>query len=78
MGKTFEMNTLEEMCDNNIPKEYDRCLRCGRKLKTFENRARGFGKVCWEKSKKNAKNSKKLFTFGQICIIINMVFSIKC
>lgn len=31
-------------------KEHEYCLRCGRKLKSLENRQRGMGKVCWEKS----------------------------
>ena len=31
-------------------KEHEYCLRCGRKLKSVENRQRGMGKVCWEKS----------------------------
>ena len=30
--------------------EYTFCRRCGRRLKTPENRARGMGRVCWEKS----------------------------
>ena len=66
MGMTFVVDSLEQMCDvmcdNNIPKEYSRCLRCGRKLKNPEYRARGYGKVCYEKVK-NSKKSKKLFTF---------------
>ena len=33
------------------PKEYDRCLRCGRKLKSKENRLRGYGKICYKKQK---------------------------
>jgi len=42
-------------------KEYDKCLRCGRKLKTPENRLRGYGKICYQKQiTKN--NVKKLFT----------------
>lgn len=49
-------------------KQYDRCLRCGRKLKTTENRLRGYGKICWEKI--IIKNSKKLFTFAIICVIL--------
>ena len=67
MGMTFEVDNLEDMCamvcDNIIPqhKEYDRCLRCGRKLKKSEYRLRGYGKICWEKI--IVKNSKKLFTF---------------
>lgn len=31
-------------------REHEYCLRCGRKLKSAENRQRGMGKVCWEKS----------------------------
>lgn len=42
------------------PKEYDYCLRCGRKLKSAENRARGMGKICWERSKAEL-NPKPLF-----------------
>lgn len=63
MGKEFVVNTLEEMCDlmcNNIlPKEHKYCLRCGRKLKTPENRLRGYGKICWLKIQKNKR--RKLF-----------------
>ena len=63
MGKTFEINTLEEMCDlmcgNILPKEYKYCLRCGRKLKNQEARQRGYGSICYEKQKLN--NHKKLF-----------------
>ena len=32
-------------------KEICLCRRCGRKLKTDEARERGYGKVCWEKSR---------------------------
>ena len=32
-------------------KEYDKCLRCGRKLKTSETRKRGYGDTCWKKIK---------------------------
>ena len=37
-------------------KEYDYCLRCGRKLKSPENRIRGYGNICFGKmlSKKKA------------------------
>lgn len=37
-------------------KEYNYCLRCGRRLISPENRARGMGKVCWEKSRHEPKN----------------------
>ncbi len=30
-------------------KEYDRCLRCGRKLKNPEARLKGFGLICEKK-----------------------------
>lgn len=33
-------------------KEYDRCLRCGRKLKDPRTRRLGYGKVCFDKHKK--------------------------
>lgn len=41
---------------------YKVCKRCGRKLKDIECRQRGYGKICWEKIKKQ-KHLKKLFTF---------------
>lgn len=44
---------------NVIPKSYTHCLRCGRRLKKPEYKARGYGKVCWEKMQK--KSNKKLF-----------------
>ncbi len=40
-------------------KEYEYCLRCGRKLKNPEARLKGFGVVC-EKKVKHGK-FKKLF-----------------
>lgn len=40
-------------------KEYEVCLRCGRKLKTPEARKKGYGVVCEKKMKRNNKN--KLF-----------------
>ena len=42
--------------------EYDRCLRCHRKLKNPEARKRGFGDVCWNKIKKVTGGDKRLFT----------------
>ena len=41
-------------------KEYDRCLRCNRKLKNEEARKIGYGKICLEKIKK-ADKIKRLF-----------------
>lgn len=54
-------NTIS-VCDTiNGNKEYDRCLMCGRKLKTPETRKLGFGKVCYEKYLVRSK-TKRLFT----------------
>ena len=41
-------------------KEYEYCLRCGRKLKSQESRIVGYGAVCLKKSRENAHN-KRLF-----------------
>ena len=43
--------------DTNVKqKEHEYCLRCGRKLKSPENRLRGMGLTCWKKSKKYGKH----------------------
>lgn len=44
-------------------KEYDKCLRCGRKLKSQENRLRGYGETCWNKVKTEQK--KRLFNVSK-------------
>lgn len=36
-------------------KEYDYCLRCGRKLKNPNARILGFGNVCYNKKQSNGK-----------------------
>jgi len=36
-------------------KDYNKCLRCGRKLKTEEARKIGYGKICLEKIQKEKK-----------------------
>ena len=36
-------------------KDYNKCLRCGRKLKTDEARKIGSCKICFEKMKKEKK-----------------------
>lgn len=41
-------------------KDYDRCLRCGRKLKSEEARKIGYGKTCLDKIKKE-NSVKRLF-----------------
>jgi len=63
MGKEIEITSLEDMCslmcDNQIPekpREYQYCLRCGRKLKNPEARAKGYGLVCETKLKKSQKS----------------------
>jgi len=40
-----------------MEKEYEFCLRCGRKLKNPDNRRIGYGKTC-EKKMKNALKSR--------------------
>lgn len=37
-------------------KEYEYCLRCGRKLKSPETRAKGYGLVCEKKMKVEHKH----------------------
>lgn len=49
----------ENVTDLSTENEYIYCLRCGRKLKNPENKKRGMGKICWEKSKTD--NKKRLF-----------------
>ena len=41
-------------------KDHDRCLRCGRKLKTEDARVLGYGRICYEKMQKE-KKVKRLF-----------------
>lgn len=61
MGMEIKVNTMEElcdlMCDNKVPKqkEYEYCLRCGRKLKSPETRAKGYGVICEKKLKNPCK-----------------------
>lgn len=47
-------NTYREYVEYSYKeKEYQYCLRCGRKLKNAEYRKIGMGKTCQEKSKRN-------------------------
>lgn len=57
--------------DQTGVKEHERCIRCGRPLKSAESRQRGYGVVCWLKAQNIQKvsevetvlpeNAKKLF-----------------
>lgn len=57
--------------DKTDVKEHERCIRCGKPLKSAESRQRGYGAVCWRKTQKIQKaaeaetvlpeNAKKLF-----------------
>lgn len=40
-------------------KEFEYCVRCGRRLKSEINRLRGMGDICWKKSQ--TKKRSKLF-----------------
>ena len=42
-------------------KLYKYCLRCGKRLKSLENRKRGMGKTCWEKSQTDKPKMHLLF-----------------
>lgn len=65
--RVMVVNSLEEMCDLmcGAPEpdndEHEFCLRCGRKLKTPENRMRGYGNICYKKVSSNIGKTKKLF-----------------
>lgn len=52
---TIVMDKMDNMYYNN-------CLRCGRKLKSDESRQRGYGDICYEKSK-IAENCQKMQLF---------------
>jgi len=54
-----DTTTIETEKNSNMETEYNYCLRCGRKLKKPENRIRGMGKICWEKSR--IENKRRLF-----------------
>ena len=62
MGKTVIINSLEDMCslmcDNTLPnqKEYQYCLRCGRRLKDPKSRMIGYGVICLKKAKNPVKS----------------------
>ena len=43
---------------------HEKCLRCGRRLKTEESKLLGFGKTCWEKYNGD-DNFQKLFEVGE-------------
>ena len=45
---------------------YKYCRRCGKRLKGAENRARGFGPVCFEKSR--AEQSRALLVPSQLTL----------
>ena len=50
-----------------IDREYEYCLRCGRKLKSDKARQQGYGQVCLRKIKIKQKN--RLFDPGKSGII---------
>ena len=37
-------------------KEYTKCVRCGRRLKSDEAKERGYGKICWQKHLSDSQN----------------------
>lgn len=48
--------TIEE-----TKQEYVYCLRCGKRLHSEENKKRGMGKVCWEKTQAEHNKMQRLF-----------------
>ena len=54
---------------NTNHKEYEYCLRCGRKLKSDKTRKQGYGDICFKKMKTNQRN--RLFTLSHNSCIIN-------
>lgn len=53
------MCTMDIEKTKKLDKEYQYCLRCGRKLRTVEAKMRGRGKVCAEKAKQESQ--RRLF-----------------
>ena len=39
-----------------MQKLYNKCIRCGKPLKTDENRVRGYGPICYRKVKQRKQN----------------------
>lgn len=42
-----------------VPTVFTHCIRCGRVLRSYEARQRGYGVICWEK--RNTNEVEKLF-----------------
>ena len=42
-----------------VPTLFTHCIRCGRILRTYEAKQRGYGVICWEKRDKS--EAAKLF-----------------
>lgn len=65
LERVMVVNSLEEMCDlmcGSVEEdEHEYCLRCGRKLKTLENRIRGYGNICYKKIHTENINKTPLF-----------------
>jgi hypothetical protein len=45
-----------------MQKLHEKCIRCGRKLKTPASKELGFGKICWEKWNNDDGITKPLFS----------------
>ena len=48
------------------PKEYDKCLRCGKKLKTPISRKRGYGEECYNKMIESRFHANKLIRATEV------------
>lgn len=56
--KSILSNAIKEI--KSVPVEYDRCLRCGKRLKTTESRRRGYGDECYFKLLESRIHKNKL------------------
>ena len=57
---SFQQGWQNYLGGHSMNKEVAYCKRCGRKLKSEEAKARGYGLICFKKAQKE-KSQKKLF-----------------
>lgn len=57
--QTILSECIENETEKSSKVQYNYCRRCHRKLTSPENKLRGMGKVCWEKSQQ--EQSRRLF-----------------
>lgn len=57
--KVYFKDTLVKkgMCERMNTHTFQRCIRCGKKLKDDVAKERGYGKVCWQKHLVDKQNT---------------------